>query len=204
MSLATILAFALAILLLALTPGPGMLACIARALSAGLAPAFAVMAGTKLADLIFLSLAIAGMTGLSFAMGEWFVVVKIAGGGYLIWLGYRLWIRDPAPPAIGPRGGRRGLLGDLFAGLTIGLSNPKVIVFFAALLPTFVDLGGIGASDVLILVSLVLGIAIAVDVVAVMLAVRARRLFTTRTAMRRLNRLAGVTMAVLGAAVATR
>jgi threonine/homoserine/homoserine lactone efflux protein len=204
MSLATILAFALAILLLALTPGPGMLACIARALSAGLSPAFAVMVGTKLADLIFLSLAIAGMTGLSVALGELFVVVKIAGGGYLIWLGYRLWTRDPVVPVMGASGGKRGLLGDVLAGLTIGLSNPKVIMFFAALLPSFVDLTAIGARDILILVLLVLGIAIAVDAIAVMLAVRARRLCTTRSAMRRLNRLAGATMAALGVVVATR
>ena len=140
MPLDTWLLYAAATLLLSLTPGPsGLLALGHGALHGTRRAAFTVTGGV----VGFALLIGASMTGLGAVLATStvaFDVVRWAGALYLIHLGVRTWRSPPtrpdptasAPPARRPSG--------LFAeGLLVALSNPKVILFFAAFLPQFLD-----------------------------------------------------------------
>ena len=78
-----------------------------------------------------------GLALVAQAMGQMFQVVKIAGGLYLLFLGYKYWTAKVAEQSeIVPESAGRGFLTQL--GIT--LSNPKAIAFFVALQPTAIDL----------------------------------------------------------------
>lgn len=90
MTLASALAFGLAMLILAATLGPGVFVSSAQALSAEFRSSIHVIDGIVIGDLLFLALAILGLSVVTNAWGELFFVVKIIGGAYLFWLGYKM------------------------------------------------------------------------------------------------------------------
>lgn len=188
---------------LAATPGPGVFATLARALASGLGPALVMSIGIVTGDLVFLLLAVYGMAALAQWTAGLFTLVKFAGGAYLIWLGYRIFTSKPNPAGLGaPVGGSNS--SHFLSGLGITLSNPKVILFYVGFLPTFVDLTELSNRDVLIVagtVSLVVGGVLATYSVA---ATRARTLFTSERALRRLNHGAGGVMMATGGVLLSR
>jgi threonine/homoserine/homoserine lactone efflux protein len=109
-------------------------------------------------------------------------------------------IVDPAAAAPQRQRPWRAFLG----GLAVTLGNPKVMVFYIALLPNLVDLGRIGLvgyAELVVVTQLVLATVFAAYI---LLASRARRLFTSTRAMRIVNRGTGAVMAGAAVAVATR
>jgi threonine/homoserine/homoserine lactone efflux protein len=204
MTLQSTFAFALAMLALAASPGPGVFAATAQALAGGFRSAAGVIAGIVIGDLIFLMLAVFGMSALANALGGLFVVVKIAGGAYLIVMGIRLWTARPGPPepgaAIAGRSARRRVLGGLF----ITLSNPKVIVFYCGFLPTFMDLTRLTSADVTVAAGVVAAVLSGVLGLYAYGAARARRFFAGKSATRRFNRAAGTVLIGTGVVIASR
>ena len=203
----TLLAFMAAMLVLALTPGPGFLAVVARAMSRGFGAGLAATAGLVLGDLLFLALAILGLSALAAVLGDFFLVVKWLGAAYLVWLGIALWrsggaAAQPTPPDTPrPKTSHRG---SLALGFLVTLGNPKVILFYGAFLPTFVDLGSLTLGDVLLLGTVVAAVLFAVLGVYAFLAARAGRAMTSSRAQRWLNRVTGGLLVGAGVAVATR
>lgn len=90
MTLYSMLAFAGAMFLLAITPGPGVFATISRALASGFNNAAFVVLGIVLGDIIFLLLAIFGLSAIASVLGDFFIIVKYLGGAYLLYLGYKI------------------------------------------------------------------------------------------------------------------
>jgi threonine/homoserine/homoserine lactone efflux protein len=203
MTLATILALAVAVFVLGATPGPAVFAIVARALASGLKPAIAFNLGVIVGDLVLLLLTTFGLAAAAQALGEWFVLVKIAGGLYLVWMGWTMWRAEPVVPGVvKPEPGqfRRNIL----AGIVLTLGNPKAIVFYAAFLPTFVDLARVTAAELALVCAVIVGVLFTTNLFYGALAARARDLFRSRRAMRKLNRTAGTMMIGAGVAVATR
>jgi threonine/homoserine/homoserine lactone efflux protein len=95
MSLLSIFSLAIAMFILAATPGPGVFATISRSLASGFVPSLAVIAGIVTGDIIFLLFAIMGLSVIAQAMGNFFVVIKIIGAAYLIFLGIKIWRSKP-------------------------------------------------------------------------------------------------------------
>jgi threonine/homoserine/homoserine lactone efflux protein len=203
MDLSTTLALAGAVFVLGITPGPGVFAGVGRALACGLGPALAFTAGMLVGDVVLLLLAIFGLAAVAETMGELFVLVKVAGGAYLVWLGVKLWRIEPIPVGAAPRGGE-GFWRTSLGGLVLTLGNPKAILFYAAFLPTFIDVTRLESGDVALTVAVVTVVLFLVMLGYCSLAARARRLFQSRKGMRWLNRGAGTLMIGAGAAVATR
>lgn len=196
-------AFAGAMFLLAITPGPGVFATVARALASGFGRAAVVVLGIVIGDLVFLLLAIYGLAAVAGLLGGFFALVKLGGAAYLIWLGLKLW-RSRTVATTTTAIEQTGWSANLFSGLVITLGNPKVILFYLGFLPAFVDLRTLQATDVVTIagvVSLVLGATLLGYAFA---AARARELFQSPQAKRLLNRTSGGVMIATGTVLATR
>lgn len=207
MSLETLLAFTLAMFLLSVTPGPGFLMVVARALADGFKAGLAAIAGLVLGDLLFLLLAILGMSALAAVLGEFFLAVKILGAAYLIWLGVKTWRSRPRLPQMAePEAAGRSMphWRSALLGFFVTLGNPKVILFYGALVPTFVDVTALTAADVAAMVLVVAAMLFLVVGFYAWLAARAGRMVRSERAVSWLNRLTGGVLVGAGIAVATR
>src|SRR4051794_31624558 len=192
MSLQLYLAFIAACIALALLPGPVVTLLIANGLRHGTRAALVNLAGVQAGLAIVIGIVAVGLTSLMATMGYWFDWVRFAGAAYLVWLGIKL-IRSPvdgvnadAPPPP-PRGG------FFLQGFLVLLSNPKVLVFFGAFIPQFVDMSKDHVSQVALLGVTFMVIAAITDVIFALLAGRARRFFaSSRT--RLVSRISGSIM----------
>jgi threonine/homoserine/homoserine lactone efflux protein len=196
--------FALAMLVLAASPGPGVFATTARAMASGFRAALAVIWGIVLGDIIFLLFAVFGLSMVARALGNLFFLVKICGGAYLVWLGVKIWLQKPEPVQIHQNSAIRSKWGNLVSGLIITLSNPKVILFYCGFLPTFFDLSTLTIIDLAFVVVIITAVLSGVLTTYAYLASRARRMFTNQRAVKRLNRAAGGVMVAAGVAIAVR
>ena len=151
-------AFLAASLVLAVTPGPGVLYIVTRSLTQGRRSGLASVAGVALGNLGNAIGAALGLATLFAVSSTAFAIVKYAGAAYLVYLGIRV-LRSAAPsPGAGqpltPVSARRAFRD----GLLVALLNPKTTIFFAAFLPQFI---GVDASP------LVQGIALGTLFVAI-------------------------------------
>lgn len=138
MSLGLWLAFAATVIVLALSPGPGAAAVMSIGISRGFVAAFRVVLGLQVALLIQLGLVALGLGAILLASETIYFLVRLIGALYLIWLGIAKWRAQPHQQ----EDGGPVVLGQEFRhGLLVNLSNPKALVFMAALLPQFVDPG---------------------------------------------------------------
>ncbi|MEJ0084721.1 MAG: LysE family translocator [Pseudomonadota bacterium] len=186
------------------TPGPGVAAIVARSLAHGSRGAPAFIAGFVVGDLVWFAIAATGLAALAKTAVALFVAIKWAGVAYLLYLAWKLWTAPAERVAMGEQDGSQHGWRAFVASLMLTLANPKAILFFLALLPTVIDLASL---DALRFVEISAAMAIVLPVVLgtyVLLATRARELFTTPKAVRRLNRSSGVAMAGAAVVVATR
>ncbi|MFF3742559.1 LysE family translocator [Streptomyces kronopolitis] len=146
-----ILAFAAMSLLVIVIPGPSVLFVIGRALAHGRRTALATVLGNVLGSYLLVAAVALGLGSLVERSVTVFLAVKLAGAAYLVFLGvqafrHRKDMKLGAVAAAAPRA--RGDLRTIADGLLVGVTNPKGIVFFAAVLPQFVDpsVGGLPAQ----------------------------------------------------------
>src|SRR5437764_167095 len=177
MSLQVYLAFVAARIALALLPGPIVSLLIANGLRHGTRAALINVAGAQVGLAIVIGIVAIGLTSLMATMGYWFDWVRFAGAAYLVWLGFKL-IRSPvegidadAPPPP-PRGG------FFLQGFLVLLSNPKVLVFFGAFIPQFMDMNQPHLPQVALLGVTFMVTAAMTDAIYALLAGRARRFFS--------------------------
>jgi threonine/homoserine/homoserine lactone efflux protein len=203
MSFYGLLTFCAVYALAVATPGPGVAAIIARSLAHGYRGSFAFLAGFVVGDLVWFAIAATGLAALAKTAAAVFVAIKWAGVAYLLYLAWKLWMAPAERVAVSESSGQHGWKAFV-ASLMLTLANPKAILFFLALLPTVVDLT---TMNVLTFIEITAAIVILQPIVLfsyVVLAARARRMFTTPRAVRRLNRSSGVAMAGAAVVVATR
>ena len=141
-----LIAFLIASLVLAVTPGPGVVYIVARTLAQGRAAGLASVAGVALGNLGNALGAAIGLAALFAVSSLAFAVVKYAGAAYLIYLGLKA-LRRPKASAE-PARFEAPRLGRIFRdGVLVALLNPKTALFFAAFLPQFMDPGRSAASQ---------------------------------------------------------
>jgi threonine/homoserine/homoserine lactone efflux protein len=189
MSLQVYLAFVAACIALALLPGPVVTLMIANGLRYGTRAALTNILGVQAGLAIVIGIVAVGLTSLMATMGYWFDWVRFAGAAYLVWLGIKLirfpveGVKDDAPPPP-PRGG------FFLQGFVVLLSNPKVLVFFGAFIPQFMDMNRDHVSQVTLLGVTFMVIAGLTDALYALLACRARLFFSARRT-RLLSRVSG-------------
>ncbi|MBK1649645.1 LysE family translocator [Rhabdochromatium marinum] len=150
MNLTSSLALFGTMVILALIPGPGILAVVARTLAAGFRHGISTVVGIVVGDFVFITFALLGLTALSELMGNLFVIIKYAGAAYLIWLGGSLVFSKHSGTQTRPVH-ESNYLASFSAGLFITLGNPKAILFYLSFFPAFLDLSAVSELDALVI-----------------------------------------------------
>lgn len=139
MNLSVWLAFLVACILIAVTPGAGAVTSISTGLRHGVLAALRAIAGLQTALTLQLIVVAAGLGALLATSATAFLIVKLLGAAYLIWLGWQKWRAPPVPLDSDPASHGKAVRGLYLQGILVNLTNPKAIVFIAALVPQFID-----------------------------------------------------------------
>jgi threonine/homoserine/homoserine lactone efflux protein len=137
-----LLGFVIVSVVLIVVPGPGVLFVVGRALAHGRRTALATAAGHAAGNYVVAACVAFGLGTLLERSAQAFTVVKLAGAVYLVWLGIQAIRRrgslaSAMSAAAEPRAGWRALRD----GFAVGVTNPKSLILFGAILPQFVNRG---------------------------------------------------------------
>lgn len=204
MTFESALSFFIAILIFGITPGPGVFAILARALVQGAGSCFMLALGMTISDIFYLVAACFGLAVMATHWSELFTIIRILGAAYLIYLGWKMWNAPLDLEAADEKANKSGMVLSFLQGFLISASNPKVILFYIAFLPTFMDITALEGGDILLASVLTLfGLMLGLMGIA-LFAARARRWLRSEVAVKRLNRSAGSIMAGAGVYLASR
>ena len=204
MTFSGLLVFAIAYAVAVATPGPGVAAVLARALARGFSGMPAFILGFAMGDLALFTIAAAGLAVLAQSYAPLFLAVKYAGALYLLYLAWRLWNSAPEAETITADVPSESGFSLFMTSLTLTLGNPKPIIFFVALLPTIVDLNTLsllGFAEIAVVIAVIISLTLWTYAFA---AARARKLFSSSKALRRINRGTGLVLAGTALLIATR
>lgn len=154
MNITDILILFTLMLALAALPSTSVALVVVQSATAGFKQGAAVTCGIVVGDLIFVLLAIVGLTALADAMGSLFALFRYLAGGYLIWFGISLLRTAHSTQATTKHSFASSLSTSFLSGLLITLGDIKAILFYASLFPTFVDLTAIGTYELLAIMAI--------------------------------------------------
>jgi threonine/homoserine/homoserine lactone efflux protein len=180
--------FLAASLVLAVTPGPGVLYIVTLSMLQGRRSGLASVAGVALGNLGNAIGASAGLAALFAASSLAFLIVKYAGAFYLIYLGVRALRTPPAVDAAPGRLAELSLARVFRDGFLVALLNPKTAVFFAAFLPQFMDVEAMSMLQSAVLGSLFVAVAATTDTAYALAASAVAPALTRRSALSVLGR----------------
>ncbi|MGH6927646.1 MAG: LysE family translocator [Dongiaceae bacterium] len=132
-------AFAIAGLLLQITPGPAVLYIVARGVEQGRLAGVVSVLGIFTGTLVHVTAAVVGLSALLMSSALAFAIVKYVGAGYLIYVGMRRLLSRGEPPFGDLKLPRRSLRRLYVDGFVVNLLNPKMALFFLAFLPQWID-----------------------------------------------------------------
>jgi threonine/homoserine/homoserine lactone efflux protein len=204
MSLTALLLFISVYAIAVATPGPGVAAVVARTFARGTAGAVPFVLGFVVGDLVWFSVAAAGLSVIAKTFAPLFVAIKYAGCAYLVWLAFQLWRAEPVLLEQGARPPAETALTAFMGSLFLTLGNPKVMIFFLSIMPLVVR-----PEDISWLVALELAGVIAITISLIMLgyialADSARRLFRSRRTIGLIQRANAGVLAGAAAVIAAR
>ncbi len=133
---------------LALAPSASVVLVVVRSSTAGFTHGAAVTAGIVAGDLVFVFLAILGMTVLAEVAGGFFLLLRYLAAIYLIWFGIGILRAKPSMPISISTRPSANLATSFLSGLILTLGDIKAIFFYASLFPAFIDLTATTASDI--------------------------------------------------------
>jgi threonine/homoserine/homoserine lactone efflux protein len=200
-----LITFTAALLAGAATPGPAVAAVVARVLGNDNRSAWPYACGIVCGDLIWLTIAIAGLSTLARSHELALAILKYAGVCYLLFLAYRIWrYRQEIPSVADARGNEVGLIIPFVAGLALELGNPKTIIFYLAIMPTLIHVTDTPASVYLVLLTIALCVYVAVFAGYISVVRRSRKLVRTQARRTFVQRASAAVLAATAVAVATR
>jgi len=132
------IAYLSAVLILMITPGPSQLLMLSNTLGSGFKKSVATIAGDLTANSLQMTIASVGLASILYASQYTFTVIKWLGVAYLVFMGVRLIRRTPSENVVGDQQAK-SIKTLYMQGFVTSASNPKAIIFFAALFPQFLD-----------------------------------------------------------------
>lgn len=145
MNIEVLLTFTIGMMILAATPGPGVFASVSKAIGEGFKASLFFIGGLVLGDIVFLILALIGMSAIAHILGNFFFLIKILGGFYLIYMGIKM-IKSKTTFNLEKNISSKGSK-NFLAGFLITLGNPKAILFYASVVPTIIDLNNVNVIN---------------------------------------------------------
>lgn len=195
-----LLTFVFAVILFMFTPGPGVFAILAKAMIQGAWSAFPMAVGMGLGDALYMVFSAYGLSAIATNFSSVFTLIKYLGAAYLFYLAWKMWITIPKEinhyEAL--KQGKVEGCKSLISGFLISTSNPKVILFYVSLLPSFFPVTRLNSYDIWVLcVVICLSAILAMMTYAILANVAQRRLKTSK-AQQRFNRVGALLMAIAG------
>jgi len=197
--------FAAALIVSAGSPGPSVTALVSRVIARGWKDVLPFAAAMWIGEAAWFSAAVFGLAVLIETLHWAFVILKYCGVAYLLYLAWKMWHgpADIVRPEIGASA-RRSPVRMFLAGLAVTMGNPKIMVFYLALLPNIVDLPTLGIGGWLVLSLTLLIVLAAIDLSYIVLAAQARRLLRKPGAVKIANRVGAACMGGAAAAIAAK
>jgi threonine/homoserine/homoserine lactone efflux protein len=200
----SLLIFSGALLIAAGSPGPSVAALVARVISRGWRDVIPFVVAMWVGEAIWLTMAVFGLATLASELNWAFVLLKYAGVAYLLYLAWKMW-RAPAEIRSDDSTRLKGSgLEMFFTGLAVTMGNPKIMIFYLALLPTIIELNGISMMAWAELGLTMLVVLAFIDLGYVALAARARLIMKSPRALRLSNKISASVMGAAAGAIAFR
>jgi threonine/homoserine/homoserine lactone efflux protein len=201
------LAYFVAVLIFSITPGPGVFALMAKALKQGGNACWGLALGMTMSDIIYLLLVVWGLAYIANEYQLIFTLIRWCGATYLFYLAWQVWhapveLNTTALAVTGSKGANFVL--SYAEGMLISATNPKVMLFYIAFLPTFIDLTLLTSQGVVLVVGLNF-IALMMGLMLIAYSAgKARKLFSQHKSVQRLNRITAGLMGSAGLLILTR
>lgn len=198
------IAYALALAVSALIPGPGVAALIGQALGKRVKDTMPFILGHITGDVFFLTLAVLGLSVVAKAFSGVFIVIKILGALYLLYIAYGLWTAKAkfiGSESEHTKSNKSRMAGGYIYGLVVTLGNPKTIIFYMALIPNVLDLNQVGLLDWSILAAITTVILMITLLVYAFTASIAAGVFSSVKSLLRLNRSVATIIGSVGIAI---
>lgn len=205
MTLESGLTFFIAIFIFGITPGPGIFAIMAKSMSKGAKASVSLCLGMVISDIVYLVMACYGLAAIASAWEEVFIAIRYIGAAYLIYLGWKMWSAPiTSPDEQSQQYESKGEVASFLQGFMISASNPKVVLFYIAFLPTFMDLTILSETDIVLAAFLAfIGLMSGISMVSLG-AAQARKLMKSERSVKTLNRSSGGIMVGAGAFLALK
>jgi threonine/homoserine/homoserine lactone efflux protein len=203
MDASSLAVFALALALAAGSPGPSIAALVARVLTGGLGSVLPFLMAMWIGEALWLMAALLGLGFIAERFHLAFVALKYAGIAYLLFLAWKMWFApvdvqaDSIPQDSSP-------LRMFLTGMALTIGNPKIMVFYLALLPSLLDVNSITALGMVELMLVAIAVLVVIDMTWALAASWARTKLRSPKAMRIANRVSATAMGGAALALAAR
>jgi threonine/homoserine/homoserine lactone efflux protein len=198
-----VIPFFFGMVILAATPGPGVFASMAKASTAGFVASLYLIGGLAVGDMIFLNLALLGLSAIAKLLGPLFFLIRIVGGVYLVYLGVMMYRSTELETGkneehIEPR------YRTFLSGLFVSLGNPKPILFYASVLPTIININEVRVVDAFIMMLLIATVSLVVVGTYCYFASLTHKIQMEKAVIARINKTAGLVLMGVGVYVAIK
>jgi threonine/homoserine/homoserine lactone efflux protein len=200
-TIAALLLYGGAIVLLFITPGPVWVALTARALSGGFQSAWPLALGVTLGDLLWPLVAIFGLTWIVAQFDLFMTVLRYVAAAIFVLMGWLLIRNAGQPISTDSRLTRPGKWAGFAAGIAAILGNPKAILFYMGVLPGFFDLRVVTGPDIAAIVAVSMAIPLIGNLCLAALVGQARGILKSPGALWRINMTAGAMLIAVGVAI---
>jgi len=200
MDLLTLVSLTFATFIYAISPGPGLFAVLATSTRFGAVPALWLSIGHVVGDILYVSVAMFALTILAQVIAESMAYVKFFGAAYLLFIGYQQWHSKGV--SFESSADKQSIVRLLIAGLVVGGTNPKTIIYYLSFLPIFIDLNNLTLKTEIQVIAVV-GITVLFTLsLANILGVKLRKHMENKTVIKKVNKITGITMMLVGVFVA--
>jgi len=203
MTITSMVSLFVALVILAVIPGPGVFTVVARSMASGFFHGLVTVFGIVFGDYIFIILSVYGLSAFASTMGGIFTFIKYAGAAYLVWLGIKLLLTKYSSVEVKPII-ELSFFSNFIAGLATTLSNPKAILFYVSFFPAFINVQSVTVIEIgqlLLVATIAVGSVMTAYAYA---ASKASLLFESSRAAKTLNVTAGSIMVGSGVLLATK
>lgn len=201
-----LITFILALFVFMLTPGPGVFATIAKAMTQGAWAVLPLAVGLAAGDAIYMVFSAYGLSALATNFNTLFMVIKFVGAAYLFYLAWKMWVTVPDEVDVNNAKlqSKKDGLKSLTSGFLISISNPKVILFYVSLLPSFFPVATLNDIDSVVLCVTIFVCAVISMMLYALMASVAQKKLKSSTARQHFNRMGASLMGFAGLWLVTK